>query len=59
MQMPPDAEMPSRRAAILTPVSEYVVWLDDYVGDIDADAKGDTAMFRISSRKFVDAGLKP
>ncbi len=39
-------------------VSKDVMWLDNYVADIDANTESNSGAFRVGGRKFFDAGLK-
>jgi hypothetical protein len=35
-----------------------VMWLDDYVADIDANTESEALVFRVPDRKFMNAGLE-
>src|SRR5947199_7299508 len=39
-------------------VPEDIMWLDDHVADIDADAESNAGILRVGRRKFSDAGLE-
>src|ERR1700737_2412883 len=58
MQMPPGSAMLSSRAAMFNAVSKDVMGFDDYVADVNADAKCDTHVFRIIHCKFADTLLE-
>jgi hypothetical protein len=55
--MPPGSAMLSPRRDVNS-VSKDVMGLDDYVANVDADAECNTPVFRITSCKFMDAGLE-
>ncbi len=39
-------------------VTKDVMWLNNYVADVDADAEGDASILGVCDCKFVDTGLK-
>ena len=39
-------------------VTKNIMWLDDHVADIDADAESNAGILRVGRRKFSDAGLE-